>query len=68
MTLTLTFCSLPTLEIQFVKTWQCKAILRGKGNSGLLYSGIDEILVSHLPVTEKLQEVTLIIQSHLINL
>jgi hypothetical protein len=33
-----------------------KAILRGKGDSGLSYSGIDEILVSHLKETEKMQE------------
>jgi hypothetical protein len=53
MTLTLTFRSLPISENEFSKTWQRKAILHGKANSGLLYSGIDEILVSHLPEMEK---------------
>jgi hypothetical protein len=42
--------------------------LTGKGDSRLLYSGIDEILVSHLTETEKCQKVNLIIQSHLTNL
>jgi hypothetical protein len=36
--------------------------------SGLSYSGIDEILESHLPETEKCQKVNLIRQSYLINL
>jgi hypothetical protein len=39
-------------ESQFSKTWQRKAILRGKGDSGLSYSGIDELPVSHLTETE----------------
>jgi hypothetical protein len=41
MTLTLTFRSLPIPE--------SIAILQVKGDSGLLYSGIDDIPVSHLP-------------------
>jgi hypothetical protein len=44
-----------------------KAILRSKGDSGLLYSGIDEIPVSHLTQTENCRKVTLIRQSHLTN-
>ncbi len=48
VTLTLTFRSRSIPESQFSKTWQRKTILRGKGNSGLSYSGIDEIPVSHL--------------------
>jgi hypothetical protein len=48
VTLTLTFRSLSIPEGQFSKSWQRKAILRGKGDSGLSYSGIDEIPVSHL--------------------
>jgi hypothetical protein len=35
------------------KTWRRKIILQGKGDSGLLYSGIDKIPVSHLTETEK---------------
>jgi hypothetical protein len=66
--LTLTFRSLPILESQFSKTWWCNAILWGKGDSGLLYSGIDEIPVIHLTETEKSQKVNLIRQSHLKNL
>jgi hypothetical protein len=49
--LTLTFRSLSIPESQFSKTWRHKAILRGNGNSGLSYSGIDEIPVSHLTET-----------------
>jgi hypothetical protein len=45
----------------------CKAILRSKGDSGLSYSGIDEIPVSHLTQTENIRKVTLIGQSHLTN-
>ncbi len=62
---TLTFRSRPILESPFSKTWRRKAILRGKGDSGLSYSGIDEIPVSHLTETEKCQKVNLIRQSHL---
>jgi hypothetical protein len=40
VTLTLTFHSLSIPESQFSRR---KAILRGKGGSGLSYSGIDEI-------------------------
>jgi hypothetical protein len=43
-------------------------MLRGKGWGGLSYSGIDEILVSHLTETQKCQKVNLIGQSHRINL
>jgi hypothetical protein len=68
VTLALTFRSLSIPESQFSKTWQRKAILQGKGNSGLSYSGIDEILVSHLMETEKSCKVNLIRQSHLKNL
>jgi hypothetical protein len=52
VTLTLTFSSLSIPESQFSKTWRCKAILRGEGDSGLSYSGIDEIPVSHLTENE----------------
>jgi hypothetical protein len=45
------FRSLSIPESQFSQTWKRKAILRGKGDSGLSYSGIDEILVSHLTKT-----------------
>jgi hypothetical protein len=48
VTLTLTFRSLSIPESQFSETWRHKAILRGKGDSGLSYSGIDKIPVSHL--------------------
>jgi hypothetical protein len=44
-----------------------KAILRSKGDSGLSYSRIDEIPVSHLTQTENCLKVTLIRQSHLTN-
>jgi hypothetical protein len=57
LTLTLTFRSLSFPESQFSKTWQRKAILRGKGGSGLLYSGIDEFQASHLTETEKCRKV-----------
>jgi hypothetical protein len=40
-----------------------KAILWGKGYSGLSYSGIDEIPVSHLTETEKCRKVNLIGQA-----
>jgi hypothetical protein len=60
VTLTLTFHSLSVLESQFSKTWRHKAILRGKGDSGLLYSGIDGIRVSHHTETEKSWKVKLI--------
>jgi hypothetical protein len=43
------------------------AILRDKGDSGLSYSGIDEIPLSHLTETEKCRKVNLIKQSHLTN-
>jgi hypothetical protein len=65
--LTLTFCSLSIPESQFSKTLRHKAILRCNDNSGLSYSGIDEIPVSHLTETEKSREVNLIRQSHLTN-
>jgi hypothetical protein len=68
VTLTLTYHSLLIPESQFSKTWQLKAILRGKGDSGLSYSGIDEIPVSQLTETEKFRKVNLIRQSHLTNL
>ncbi len=68
VTLTVTFRSLSIPESQFPKTWRLKAILRGKGDTGLLYSGIDENPVSHLKETEKSREVNLIRQSHLTNL
>jgi hypothetical protein len=56
VTLTLTDRSLSISESQFSKTWRRKAILRGKGNSELSYSGIDEIPVSQLTETEKMPE------------
>jgi hypothetical protein len=68
VTLKVTFRSLSLSESQFSKTWQHKAILQGKGNSGLSYSGIDEIPVSHLLETENSRKVNLIRQSHLKNL
>jgi hypothetical protein len=42
VTLTYTFCVLPIPESKFTETWQCKAILWGKGDSGLSYSAIDD--------------------------
>jgi hypothetical protein len=63
VTLTFTFRSLSIPESQFSKAWWHKAILRGKGDNGLLYSGIDEILVSHLTETEKCWKVNLIIKA-----
>ncbi len=68
VTLTLTFHSLSIPESQFSKTWRRKAILPGKGDCGLSYSGIDEIQVSHLTETEKSRKVNLNRQSHLTNL
>ncbi len=59
VTLTLTFRSLSILESQ--------AILWSKGDSGLSYSRIDEIPVSHLTQTENCRKVILIRQSHLTN-
>jgi hypothetical protein len=53
VTLTLTFRSILIPESLFSKTWQRKAIFRGKGNSELLYFRIDEIPVSHLQEMEK---------------
>jgi hypothetical protein len=44
-TLTLTFRSLSIPESQFSEILRGKAILRSKGNGGLSYSGIDEILL-----------------------
>jgi hypothetical protein len=44
------------------------AILWGKGDSGLPYSGIDEIPVSHLTEMEKSRKVNLFRQSQLTNL
>ncbi len=52
VTLMLTFRCLSIRESQFSKTWWRKAILRGKCDSWLLYSGTDEIPVSHLSETE----------------
>jgi hypothetical protein len=60
VTLTSTFHSLSVPESQFSKTWRRKVILWGKGNSVLLYSGIDEIRVSHLTEMEKSRKVKLI--------
>jgi hypothetical protein len=60
VTLTLTYRNLSIPESQFSKTWQRKAILRGKGDSRLSYSGIDEIPVSQLTETEKCRKVNLI--------
>jgi hypothetical protein len=68
VTLKLTFRSLSIPESQFSSTWRRKAILGGKGDGGLSYSGIDEIPVSHLTETEKCRKVNLIKQSHLTNL
>jgi hypothetical protein len=68
VTLTLTYRSLSIPESQFSETWRHKAILRGKGDSGLSYSRIDEIPVSQLMETEKCRKVNLIRQSHLANL
>jgi hypothetical protein len=62
------FRSLSILESQFSKTWRHKAILWGKGDSGLSYSRIDEIPESHLTETEKRRKVNLFRQSHLTNL
>jgi hypothetical protein len=47
--------------------WRRKAILRSKGDSGLSFSGMDEIPVSHLTQTQNCQKFTLIRQSHLTN-
>jgi hypothetical protein len=63
----LSVASLSILESQFSLTWQRQAILRGKGDSGLSFPGIDEIPVSHLTETEKCRKVNLIRQSHLTN-
>jgi hypothetical protein len=51
-----------------LETSRRNAILWGKGDSTLSYSGIDEILVSYLTETEKCRRVNLIRQSHLTNL
>jgi hypothetical protein len=59
VTLTLTFHNPSIPESQF-PTWRRKAIFWGKGYSGLSYSGIDEIPVSHLTETEKGRKVDLI--------
>jgi hypothetical protein len=67
-TLTLTFRSLSVLESKFSKTCRRNAILRGKGDSGFSYSGIDEIPISHLTETEKCWKVNFNKQSHLTNL
>jgi hypothetical protein len=64
----LTFRSLSIPESKFSTTWRHKANLQGKGHSGLSYSVIDEIPVSHLMETEKCWIVNLIRQSHLTNL
>jgi hypothetical protein len=53
-------------KVSFLKkTWRCKTILRGKGDSRLLYSGYDEIPVSHRMETEKCRKVYLMSQNHL---
>jgi hypothetical protein len=67
VTLTLTFRSLSIPESQFSETWRRKAVLQGKGYSGLSYSGIDEIPVSHLTEKEKWRKINLNRQSHLTN-
>jgi hypothetical protein len=66
--LTLTFRSLSISESQFSKHGVPKAILRGKGDSGLSYSGIDEIPVSHLTETEQCRKVNFIRQINLTKL
>jgi hypothetical protein len=63
VTLTLTFRSLSIPESQFSKTWRRKAILRGKGDSRLWYSVIDEIQLIHFTEMEKCRKVNLIRQS-----
>jgi hypothetical protein len=68
VTLKLTFRSLSIPESQFSKIWWRKAILWSTVDSGLSYSGIDEIQVSHLTETEKCWKVNLIRQSHLTNI
>jgi hypothetical protein len=55
-------------ENQFPKTWRRMAILWGKGDSGLSYSGIDGIPVIHFPEMEKLRKIHFTRQTHLINL
>jgi hypothetical protein len=68
VTHTLTFRSLSIPESQFSQTCQRKAILLGKGDSGFLYSRIDETLVSHLTAIENCRKVNLIGQNHIKNL
>jgi hypothetical protein len=51
----------------FTAQWR-KVILQSTGDSGLSYSRIDEIPVSHFTETEKCREVALIRQSHHTNL
>ncbi len=48
---TVNFSKSVTVTVNFSKTKRRKAILRDKGNSGLLNFGVDEILVSHLTQT-----------------
>jgi hypothetical protein len=55
VTLTSTFHSLSIPEIQFSKH-HGTAILQGKGDGGLSYSGNDEIPVSHLTEDRKMPE------------
>jgi hypothetical protein len=54
-------------KVNFLKLRRRKTILQSKGDSELLYSGIDEILVSHLTQTKNCRKVTLIRQSRLTN-
>jgi hypothetical protein len=65
-TLCETYIDIP--ESQFSKTWRHKTILQGKGYSGLSYSKIDKIPVSHLAKTEKCQKDNMIRKSHISNL
>jgi hypothetical protein len=55
--LTLTFCDLLTPESQCSSTLRHKAILQGKGNSGMSYSGTNEIPagIGEIPVSQLMQ-------------
>jgi hypothetical protein len=53
LTLSIQSVNLSIPKSQFSKTCRRKAILRCKGDTGLSYSRIDEIPVSHLTETEK---------------
>jgi hypothetical protein len=65
---TLTFRSLSILESQFSKHHGARSFYGAKAIEGLSYSGIDEILVSHLPEMKTCPKVNVIRQSHLTNL